>query len=279
MTHGESWRGAVERVRRAASAKGRARSGYFSLEGTRLHERALRAGTPLVQAVVGERFAADPQPRIRALLAALAAADCPVVRIPDAAMATLTAGRGLGDIVGLAPLPAQPTLTELLAQAESGPALFLVALDVVDPGNVGALLRTAHALGATAFISVGVSDPWHPKAVRTSMGSLFKLPVRRYDAVDALLSDLRDCTVETVAAAAGEGEPLPGVTFGGRDAAVFVGNEAFGLPAPVVAQMDRRLFVPMHPGVDSLSVNAAAAIVLYEVQRARWLQMPAHGRD
>ena len=262
-----NWRGAVEQIRRASSARGRARTGTYTIEGTRLHERALRAGLRAPLALVGAGYRRDPAPRVQTLLAALAAQGCRLVEVPDAVMAELTGGRGLGDIVGLLPLPAPPPLPALFAAPDGQTAVVLAALNVVDPGNVGALLRTAHAAGASGFIAVGVSDPFHPRAVRTSRGSLFKLPLRRYAAVEPLLDELAGLGVVTVGTAVSGAAPLPQLRFDASRLVVFMGSEAAGLPPALHARLDQRVTIPMAPGVDSFAVNAAAAIVLYALLR------------
>jgi TrmH family RNA methyltransferase len=292
-------------IRRAGTARGRQITGRHSIEGIRLVERALRAGAPLEAALVAERLAHSADPRHRDLMAALQAAGCPVTIAPDAALAGLTEGRDLGPILGLVRLPPPVSLAELLLTAdrrpttidhrpvtsderrvtseETGeqanpsaplpprspaPPLLLAAAGIVDPGNVGALTRTAHAGGATALLAAGASDPFHPRATRISRGSIFKLPVIRYESVAAMLDDLRLHDVFTVATAAGAGAPLPDVVWPARPTAVLLGNEAKGLPPAVVDAVDLQVTVPMAAGVDSYSVNAAAAIVLYLVRQA-----------
>lgn len=265
-----AWGGVIERVRRTATHKGHTRSGVFAIEGIRLHERALRGGASLEEVVVGKGFADDPNPRVKQLLQDLAHAGYAPTRVPDEVIATLTEGRRLGDIVGLVRLPPQPNLAQVTAVPENGRCVLLAALDVVDPGNVGALLRSAHAAGAAGFIAVGASDPYHPRAVRTSMGSLFKLPVWQYASAAALLDDLRAFDVETLGTAVADGISLPHLQLHSQRVAILMGNEAFGLPPAILQAIDRRVTIPMHDGIDSFSVNAAAAIILYELMREYW---------
>jgi len=252
-------------LRRVATPKGRVAAGCYSIEGIRLHERALRAGMPMQQVVVGESWGKRPSSRIQQLLQDLNHVDCPIMMAPDDVMGELTNGRSLGAILGLIKLPRLPTLPELIAKTER--SLLLVAVNVVDPGNVGAMVRTAHASGCTGLVAVGVSDPFHPKAVRNSMGSLFKLPVARYEDAAGLLVDLRDVGIESVGTAVNGGTLLPQVKLGGKGTAVLLGNEYFGLPDDLTAQLDTLVTIPMAAGVDSFSVNAAAAIILYEIGR------------
>ena len=142
-----------------------------------------------------------------------------------------------------------------------------VAVDVEDPGNVGALTRTALASGAVALAAIGVSDPYHPRAVRTSRGSLFKLPIVRYTSAEPLLDELAKLSVRTFGAVSSGGVAPFEDPPDADPLAIFLGNEAFGLPARIRDRMDRLLTIPMRPGVDSFSVNAVAAILLYEARR------------
>lgn len=267
MNQEASWQGTVEMIRRATTRKGREAGGYFTIEGIRLHERALRAGVQIEQAVVAEDLQGDASSRFQTLLVDLQDSGCKLVTVPPAAIKELTGGRELGPILGLVRLPEQPRLSDLLNRQESAPLLLLVAVDVKDPGNVGALLRTAHACGATGFVATGISDPFHPRALRTTMGSLFKLPVLRFQEPLFLLKRLRELGVEAVGTIATGGIPLPQATFSSSGVAVLIGSEAWGLSAELQTAVDQLISIPMSRGVDSLSVNAAAAIVLYEIGR------------
>ncbi len=142
-----------------------------------------------------------------------------------------------------------------LAQAARWP---LVVLDgVQDPGNVGAICRTAAAAGAPSVAVLGsTADPLGPKAVRASAGHVFRLAVARGD-----WSDLDG--LDAVGAAA-EGEPMAEVAL---ESVVLL---AFGSEAHGLSRGDLRLVaVPMAEGIDSLNVAAAAALLLYEVRRRR----------
>jgi TrmH family RNA methyltransferase len=139
--------------------------------------------------------------------------------------------------------------------APAGPVC--VALwGVGDPGNVGAVVRSALAFGA-ASVALGprCADPYGPKAVRASMGAVFAVPLARVERVDELPG-------ERVALVAREGEPLRGPL---DRVALVVGAEREGLPAEVVAGCDRVAHIPIHS--ESLNAAMAATVALYEVTR------------
>ena len=209
----------------------------------------------------------DRTNRRRGLLEDLSRAGCRVHVVPDQILASLTGGRSIGDIVGLVRSPEPPSLARVLGSAKGSRPVLLVAVDVEDPGNVGALSRTALASGATALVGIGISDPFHPRAVRISMGSVAKLPILLYKKLDGFLDDLSRFDCMTVGAVSTGGIPLPRARFGERAVALLMGSEAFGLSSDTTAVVDARITVPMAPGVDSFSVNAAAAVILYELRR------------
>jgi len=264
---GRSWRGLVADLRRAETPKGRERLGRYLIEGTRLHERACRAGVVLDSVLLSESFRDDPSDRASSLRSALSASGCRIEVAPDEVLESLTGGRSIGALMGLVRIEDPPGLAEVLVrQPEPGP--LVVGVEVEDPGNIGALVRTALASGACGFAAVGISDPYHPRAVRTSMGSVFKLPIVRYESFQQALEELDRHDVVRIAAVSSGGTSLPLVAFPERGALLF-GSEAFGLDERVCAATDVQVTVPMTPGVDSLSVNAAAAVILYEIARRR----------
>ena len=263
----------IAMIRRVQSPRGRRRAGLFAIEGTRLVERALRARAALEDVLIAKRLAAGLEARHEELLADLQAAGCRITTAPDDVLAELTEGRDMGLIMGLVRLPPPLLLRDLLTPtiAESGvpsdtTPLILAAVDIVDPGNVGALTRTAHAAGAIALLVSGASDAYHPRATRISRGSIFKLPVVEYVSNNELLIALREQPLTLVGTAARHGTSLPAMQWPRRPTAILMGNEAEGLPPEVMAALDHTVTIPMPTGVDSFSVNAAAAIVLYSAR-------------
>lgn len=260
------WRGLAADVERASTARGRKQMGRFSIEGLRLHERALRAGVSVEECLIAESLRDAGSARARRLLTDLEDSGCVIRVAPDPTVEGLTGGRGTGALIGLVRVPPARSLTRILEATGGRDALLLVALDVDDPGNVGALTRTALAAGADAMISVGAGDPFHPRAVRTSMGSLFRLTQLRYESVEPLLGELSAMSIRTLGAVARGGTPLPALG-GGGGGALFVGSEAFGLPEALRSRLDECVTIPMDSEIDSYSVNAAAAILLYCLRR------------
>lgn len=253
------WRGIAAMVERVATRKGRLQNGRFSIEGRQLFQFAIEAGARIEQALVDETVNQQ-------LLADLEAMGCDVAIAPADVLAQLSNGRGLGNLFGLLRLPPSEPLATFMAGRER--ALFLVAIDILDPGNAGAMVRTALGLGAAAFIAVGGTDPFHPKSVRTSMGGVFALPILRYETYAELAAELEANDVQTVATVPVGGVPLGEVEFGGKTA-VLMGNEARGLQEEVLETAVVQTTIPMSSRLESFSVNVAAGILLYEAGRVK----------
>jgi TrmH family RNA methyltransferase len=143
---------------------------------------------------------------------------------------------------------------DLPAWAERPATLALWRL--ADPGNVGTLIRTADAFGAAVALSDGCADPTSPKALRASTGSIWRVPIGRFELCD-------DSSLTRVALVAHGGQPLGSVDLGGR-VAFLLGAERDGLPPEVGRDVDARIPIS---GAESLNVAAAGAIALYEWRR------------
>lgn len=253
----------VELARQIGTRKGRETFGRFRIDGLRLVERAIRAEIPLEGVVAGKTFANNTAGRERAVLDAVEQHKIPFTVVSDAHIQAILGGRKLGDVVAVAPISITKSLREITTTSQA--QLFLGIVDVVEPGNVGAMIRTAHGLGVTAVLTCGVSDPYHPKAVRTAMGSLFRLPLLQFTTAHAMLNSLHDANVATVATVSHDGILLPNFDRGEGTIAILMGNEFEGLSAEITNQTTHRITIPMSTTIDSFSVSAAAAICLYAV--------------
>jgi TrmH family RNA methyltransferase len=129
---------------------------------------------------------------------------------------------------------------------------------VGDPGNVGTLLRAADAFRAGVALSEGCADPTGPKAVRASMGSLFRVPLSAFDEPPG----------KRVALVPNGGVPLPELQVAGN-VVLVLGAEREGLPSELLERCDERASIPQPGGGESLNVGVAGAIALYELARSR----------
>ncbi len=161
------------------------------------------------------------------------------------------------------------------AMVHPEPALVLAATGLQDPGNAGAIIRSAAAAGASGVVlDESSADPWGWKALRASMGSAFHVPVLRSRGLGALIQDWRTAGLRIAAAVPRGGTPMHNVDFT-PPMALLLGGEGAGLPDALVTSADIRISIPMRAGIESLNAAVAAAVLLYEALRQRTLVNPA----
>lgn len=256
-------------LRRAQTRKGREDLGAYVIEGTRLFERALRSEVSVRSVICSQEYYESTDPRHQTIVSALEQRHCDLRVQAQEDMDLLTAGRKFGAIMGLVELPTTPAINQLEVMKPACAPLLLAAVDIEDPGNVGALTRTALAGGASALVTTGIADAFHPRAVRTSMGAVFKLPVISMP-TDSLLEELRRYSTHTVAAVLQGGLDSTDIIWTGTNpVAILMGNESHGLPARIADACLQRTSLVQSAALDSFSVNAAAAILLHDAYRAR----------
>jgi tRNA G18 (ribose-2'-O)-methylase SpoU len=147
--------------------------------------------------------------------------------------------------------------------------LVLLLAGLQDPGNVGAIIRTAAASGATGVAAIeGTANPFGWKALRGAMGGTFRIPVSTRGSLLDAIAAARDANVQIVAAVPRDGTPLPEVDFRGPTALVL-GGEGTGVSDAVAAAADAAVTIPMRRPIESLNVSIAAAVILYEAFRQR----------
>ena len=254
--------------------RGRERRGLTLAEGVRLVEEALAAGIPVRGAATAP--ALEGTPRGKALKAALAARGTRLEEMGDGELDQLADTEHPQGIVAIIE-PKRWGLHHI--DLHRGGAV-LVLDGVQDPGNVGTMLRTAHALGAAGVVALkGTAELTNPKVVRGSMGALFKLPAISADEA-AFLEWSRASRLE-IWVAATDGEPITTPDRPDRPdrpvrpdrpalrLALVVGNEGAGVGPGLSAAAGRRVAIRLAPGAVSLNVAVAAAILLHEVLRVR----------
>ncbi len=192
------------------------------------------------------------------LVAAAAAAGWEPVSLLAAAGSGLAGEEVEGDLLdGVSSLGSGARTIGVYEERWAAPAgpLCVALWGVGDPGNVGAILRSALAFGASSVVlGPGCADPFGPKAVRASMGAIFEVPIARSAGIDEVPG-------ERVALVAGAGDVLRGPAE--ADVAIVVGAERDGLPADVIAACDRVAHIPI--ASESLNAAMAATVALYEL--------------
>jgi len=231
----------VKDVVRLRTGRERRRTGLFIAEGRREVERATAAGlnvvaTYFVPTLIDWPDGDEVSERVLAKMAYRAE--------PEGVLAVVEVPRR--------ELPPNGTL-------------YLAAVAIEKPGNLGALARTAAAAGVDGLIvAEAQADPWNPNAIRASTGAVFTLPV-----VEATLDEVRALPGELVGAVTDAETPYTEADLT-RPLTVAVGAEDVGLPQSWLDAADRRVTIPLAAsGTDSLNAATAAAIVLFEARRQR----------
>jgi RNA methyltransferase, TrmH family len=275
----------LKRFRAALRGTGPAEGEPIGVEGPKLVEDALRSGLEAEALLICE----SAEPALEAILSAASASEAGIprsriLRTTDRLFASVA---GTETPQGIAALFHKPDwqFEDVLRGAadENGvrfgdSALVIVMAGVQDPGNVGTIVRSAEAFGATGAIAArGTADPWSPKALRASAVSALRLPVLRGIAIPVLLAQLKMARVKIIATIGRgvvgsrqdglqEAQAYPNLR---EPSAIFVGNEGAGLPAEVLHSADGTISIPMHPSVESLNAGVAASIALFEAARQR----------
>ncbi|MFY9342361.1 MAG: RNA methyltransferase [Planctomycetota bacterium] len=247
----------VQQFRAAGSGE---LAGAMLAEGVRLVQEALDAGLRVSVAAVSPRLQ-DAGLRTRLLAVAESFLEC-----SDEVLAKMS---GMETPPGVAVLLERPRTDERDLLGKGWAPLVVAAAGVRDPGNLGSLVRTAEAAGATGCVTMrGGADPFRDKAVRGAMGSLFRLPVLHGLDAAAVVEFARHHRLRLVVAD-GDGDTVHTAADLRSPLVLVVGAEAAGVPAELRAAAATRVRIPLQPPVESLNVAVAAGVLLFEVRRQR----------
>ncbi len=250
----------LKELRKALANPGRNGRGLAGIEGANLIEEALRSGlrVPCVFAARGFENLLERLPLPRQTEVLLAPR-----RLLDSALTTQTP-QPLAALVE----PPDWTWAHLLERRRKVAPLVVVLAGLQDPGNLGAILRSAEAFGAGGVVSLpGTVSAWNPKAVRASAGSVFRLPLITASAEDCF-ARLREAELRIWTTTVRGAEPADLMDLAAPVALIF-GNESNGVPPEVAAMADGAVTISCPGSVESLNAAAAASVLLYEAARQR----------
>ncbi len=245
------------------------REGIFVAEGEKVVRRLLRSDLAIVSMLLTPEWYdllfAENAPE-----AVPAQPSPPLIFLAEKNLLERVVGFNLHQgIMAVAKIPAERPLSSILAS--TSPPFLLVALDgLVNSENIGVIVRNCGAFGVHAIIVGETSgSPYLRRAVRNSMGAIFRLPVVHVTDLAATLCDIsRRHSVDIIGALPHEPAPLAGCNLRNSVCLVF-GNEGEGISPPVRAICTSHAAIPMFNGTDSLNVANATAVFLYEVRRQR----------
>ena len=249
------------KVFRRALADGTTQEGWLAVEGPFLVEEALNAAPGVkTHSLIVASWAAE---KFAALLQRLPA-EAEMTQVPDRLFESVAQTQSPQGIAALVELPAYK-LEQVVGAANP---LLVVACRLQDPGNLGTMMRTALAFSASAFLTLqDTVSPFNPKAVRSSAGAIFRLPLVCGLDPNAALPFLNR-RVRIVAAERNSPASLAQADLRGP-LAILVGREASGLPEEIARYASQLLSIPIRKEVDSLNAATAASIFLYEAARQR----------
>ncbi len=252
----------IKQLRSLTDAKHRKKKKAFLIEGLKMVEEALRddLGVRLVVATP-----ALTQHHGKGVLKLAESRQIPVLWISDRLMDCLSESK--------TPQPVMAVM-DMKLHSEDGllahdAGLIVVCHQLQDPGNLGTIIRTAEAAGASGIAIVSPSvDPYNPKAVRASMGSILRMPIAAISDLPAFIQESRKAFFQTVASVLSGNRLHYDIDFTKPTLAIF-GQEGSGLPSELMNSIDHRVRIPMAQSIDSLNVAIAAAVILYEAVRQR----------
>ena len=234
------------------------------LDGTHLVSEALAASIPVRQAVVSSD--ALERSDVVAILDEIARQGIDIVAASAPVMDAISPVRSASQVVAIGERPAHDSER---VYGSRGQALLVLAADVQDPGNLGAIVRVAEASGAGGVIAAGISaNPFGWKALRGSMGSALRLPVAIDPDTARAVDEARRRGYRLVATVPRGGQSHVDADFRGP-VVIIVGGEGPGISQHLVNTTDVRVTIPMEPPVESLNAAVAAAVLVYEARRQR----------
>ncbi len=252
------------------------------IEGVRLIEDALGAGAHFES--VAYSTALETTERGRRLQDELLTVRCRGALVPQPVLEFMADTESPQGIVAMVSRP-YFQLTDLFAQETT---LLVIADGLQDPGNLGSLIRTAEAAGANGILTTrNTVDPFNLKALRASMGSVFRLPIVTGLPYKEMVNQCRERGVKIVATRShpkpktvledvAKAQPIFNYTEVDLTVPVafVLGREASGVSEELFSQADSFVHIPMAEGIESLNVAAAATVLLYETARQRNFQFP-----
>lgn len=246
----------MKRVAALARKKDRLASGLFLVEGPQAVRELLKWAPESAHTVYATMGNEPWQMEIDRLADAISVE---IVRVTDEVLAAMAETVQPQGVVAVARLVNAP-LDEVMADAR----LVAVLHEVRDPGNAGTVLRAADAAGADAVVFSGDSiDPWHPKVVRSTTGSLFHLPVATAPTLGEALHTARGAGLTILAADVRGDELRPNDPSLAHPVAWLFGNEARGLADADRMLADRSVRLPIYGRAESLNLATAASVCLY----------------
>jgi len=249
----------VKQLRAAFAGHARLSGGMVAIEGDHLLAEALRSGMVLKTVFISERRAVP----------SIVPRSVEVLTLTDEVFASVVETQSPQGVAALL-VPPVPKIDAVLHGNSNGTPLILIAAGLQDPGNLGTLVRSAEAFGATAILTTpGTVSAWNQKALRASVGSIFRMPV-----IAATIDDVASLKSHGIRLLAAVGSDDLNPTDAQKvdlasPCALLIGNEGAGLTPEWMELADEHVTIPCPGPVESLNAAIAGSLLLYEASRQR----------
>lgn len=253
--------------------KHREASGLFILEGEKLVREAAEAGLPIVSVIVTESRSKEFAARLMPFFEGEIYRDTAWRVVSDSCFSKISTEKSPQGVIAVVKhldifKRMAIIYSEELRNLQNKRVILLYAMQ--DPGNLGAVIRSAVAFGAEAVIvSPDCADLYNPKTVRAAMGSLFHLNILTVEDFASAVRALRAGGRRVLAAELREGAVALDQIALRADDCVIIGNEGHGIPEEISALCDASVYLPISPGAESLNAASAASVFLWELQKCK----------
>ncbi len=252
----------VKNIRSLSDAKHRYKDKTFLIEGIKIVEEALRDNLGVLTVVASPSLMRHHG---KGILKLAESRGVDVVWISERLMDALAESKTPQPI--MAAIQMKQYSEDVLVDSTAN--LIIVAHQLQDPGNLGTIIRSSEAAGASGIaVSPNTVDPYNAKTIRASMGSILRLPIVSVGNLRAFIRKCRESGFQAVATVV-DGEKTHFDIDLTKPTVVILGQEGAGLPGEVMTDIDLRIRIPMAKAVESLNVATAAAVMLYEALRQR----------
>ena len=252
----------IKHLRSLADPKSRKKEKAFLIEGVKMVEEALRDNLGVKMVVASPSLV---QHHGKGVLKLAESRSMEILWVSERIMDTISESKTPQPVMAVVKTK-EHSEEELLAHCSG---LIVVAHQLQDPGNLGTIIRTAEAVGASGVvITTNTVDPFNAKAIRASMGSILRLPIMHIVDVREFIKACKKKGYQTVATVLSGGKTHFDIDLK-KPTIVILGQEGAGLSQDIMPDIDLHVRIPMAETIDSLNVSTAAAVILYEALRQK----------
>jgi len=253
----------IKEVKSLQRRRYRELKGLFFIEGLRIVEEAIKHGEMIKYVLLSDQFLEAAELHNEGnIINAIHAKGYEAYVIPDKLFRDISdtsTPQGIMAVLGIK--------KRTLEEAAGGRNLFVLLESLQDPGNMGTIIRTADAAGFNAvIINSGCVDVYNPKVLRSTMGSIFHIPVILSSDISDAICFLKECKINVYAAHL-QGDRNYFEAGMGKNSAIIIGNEAWGISRETVSNADILVRIPINGEAESLNASVAAGILMYECVR------------